>query len=144
MKYLLLPLLAAALASCAPSTPEARISANPSSYWKLSDSHQELVRQGRIENGMPPEAVELAWGRPSRRYDGQDGKTKTSRWDYAGSKAVYSTRYYGGYGYGPYGRYGRYGPRYAYGLGPEVDFVPYRRASVWFRNDRVTKWERSR
>lgn len=141
MKPALLLLVAGLLASCAPSTPETRIAANPAKYEKLSSKHRELIRQGKIDTGMPSDAVALAWGSPSRRYEGGDGNARTSRWDYAGSKPIYTTGWYGGYGrYGPYGRYGRYG----YAVAPEVTFVPYRRASVWFRNDRVSKWERVR
>lgn len=137
MKWLLLLLPALLFASCAPTTPDDRIAANPSKYEPLSSKHKQLVREGRIDTGMPPDAVELAWGRPSRRYEGDDGQARTARWDYAGSRPVVTNQFYGGYTYGRYRRYG-------YAFGPEVTYVPYRRASVWFRNDRVTKWEESR
>ena len=140
MKLALLLLVAGLLASCAPSTPETRIAANPAKYENLSSKHQQLVRQGKIDTGMPPDAVALAWGPPNRRYEGGDGDTNTSRWDYTGSKPVYNTSFYGGYGYGRYGRRGRYG----YAVAPEVTYVPYRKASVWFRDERVSQWERVR
>lgn len=140
MKYVISAVLAGLVACCAPSPPAERIAANPAKYENLSARQQELVREGRIDTGMPPDAVLLAWGSPSRRYDGGDGGTRTSRWDYAGSRPVYTTGWYGGYRYGGYGRYGRY----AWSVAPEVTFIPYRRASVWFRNDRVSKWERVR
>ena len=144
MKSLLpVALGSALLLACSPTTPEARIAENPSIYWKLSDSHQELVRQGRIDRGMSPDAVYLAWGRPSRAYEGEDGSRSTLRWDYDGSRPVYSTGFYGGYGYGRYGYYGRY-PYYGYAIAPQVDYIPYRRATVWFEDRRVTKWERVR
>lgn len=137
MKSALFALVAVLLASCAPSTPATRIAANPAKYEKLSPKHQELVRQGRIDTGMTPDAVALAWGSPSQRFDGHDGKARTSRWDYSGSRPVYSSSWYGGYRYGYYSRY-------AWSIAPEVTFIPYRRASVWFRNDRVSKWEQVR
>lgn len=138
MKVFVLPLIAAVLASCAPTTPEARIAANLASFQQLDRKHQELVRQGRLDAGMPAEAVALAWGPPARRFDGQDGAATTSRWDYAGSRPIYTTGWYGGfYGYGYWGRH-------AWAAGPEVTFIPYRRASVWFRNERVTRWEQVR
>jgi hypothetical protein len=140
MRYLV-ALLALVLAACAPSTPEARIQADPNAYQALSSKQQNLVRQGRIEEGMPPSAVYLAWGRPSRDYMGEEGGTSTRVWDYAGAQPVYSTNYFGSYGYGRYGRYGR-SRYYGYDISPQVTYVPYRKATVWFRNDRVTKWER--
>jgi hypothetical protein len=139
MKLALITLSAALLASCAPSTPDARIAANPAAFQHLGAKHQELVRQGRIDTGMPTAAVALAWGAPDRRFDGSDGKATTSRWDYDGARPIYTTGMYGGYGYGYRGR-----DRYAYSLVPEVTYIPYRRASVWFRNDLVTRWESSR
>lgn len=144
MKALLPAALGALLlAACAPSTPQARIDASPALYQKLSDKHQALVRQGRIDRGMSPDAVYLAWGRPAREYEGSEGGVATRRWDYEGSRPVYSSSIYGGYGYG-YGWYGRRHPIYAYSVAPQVDYIPYRRATVWFRNDRVSKWERAR
>jgi hypothetical protein len=143
--------LAAALsvlvfASCAPSTPEARIAAQPAVFDRLPERHQQLVRQGRIDKGMGTDAVYLAWGSPSREYEGSENGAPTLRWDYAGSTPVYSNSFYGGWGHGyGYGRYGRYGYPYSgYGFGQDVTYVPYRRATVLFRNGRVTSWERSR
>lgn len=146
MKFLAAPLLALAFASCVPSTPEARIAAQPALFDKLPDRQQELVRQGRIDKGMDTDAVYLAWGRPAREYEGNEGGAATLRWDYAGTTAVYSNQVYGYGGYGGYryGRYGRYGSPYGYGIGQEIAYVPYRRASVLFRNGRVASWERSR
>lgn len=149
MKPALVVALAAAsllAAACAPSTPTARIEANRPMYEKLSDAHQALVRQGQIDRGMSPDAVYLAWGRPSREYEGAEGRADTLRWDYDGSRPVYSTGFFGSYGYGYGGGYGYYGrrPYYGYALSPQVDYVPYRRATVWFRDRRVTKWERAR
>lgn len=139
-------LTALVFASCAPSTPDARIAAQPAIFDRLPAKHREMVRQGRIDKGMTTDAVYLAWGRPSREYEGSENGAATLRWDYAGSTPVYTNHFYGGYGYGyGYGRYGRYRyPYYGYGFGPEVTYVPYRRASVLFRNGRVTSWERSR
>jgi hypothetical protein len=145
MRLLPLPGLAACLlASCAPSTPDARIQANPALFNSLPASEQALVQQGKIDIGMPPQAVYLAWGKASLEYSGSDDSGNTLRWDYAGSQPVYINNYYGGYGYGRIGPYGRVYPGYAYGVAPQVEYVPYRRATVWFTNDRVTKWERSR
>jgi hypothetical protein len=135
--------LALALVSCVPSTPEARIAAQPALFDQLPDRQQELVRQGRIDKGMGTDAVYLAWGRPAREYEGSENGVATLRWDYAGTTPVYTNQFHGYGGY-RYGRYGRYGYPYGYGIGHEVTYLPYRRASVIFRNGRVTSWERTR
>jgi hypothetical protein len=132
--------------SCAPSTPEARIAAQPAMFQSLPAKHQNLVRQGQIDKGMTTDGVYLAWGKPSREYEGSENGGSTLRWDYSGSTPVYTNSFYGGWGYGyGYGPYGRYGyPYHGYGFGPEVTYVPYRRASVLFKGGRVSSWERSR
>jgi hypothetical protein len=138
---------ALALFSCAPSTPAARIAAQPALFETLPARQQELVSQGRIDKGMGTDAVYLAWGKPSREYEGGENGAATLRWDYNGTTAVYNTGYYGDFGYGHgYGRYGRYGriPYYGIGVTPEVTYLPYRRATVLFRGGRVSSWEKVR
>lgn len=133
------------LVSCVPSTPQARIERNPEKYAALSGKHKDLVQQGQIARGMPSDGVYLAWGSPSRVYQGSKRGQDTERWDYAGSRPVYTTGFYGSYAYGPYYPYGRH--RYSglgFGVGPEVTYIPYRVASVWFLNSRVDSWERAR
>lgn len=128
--------------SCVPSTPQTRIQREPAKFEALPAKHRSLVENGQISRGMPPDAVYLAWGRPSRVFQGsKDGKL-TERWDYAGSRPVYTTSFYGSYGryHDPYHRHGYYG----FGMGPEVAYIPYRIASVWFIDGRVDGWERSR
>lgn len=138
-----LALLALALlTSCVPTTPEARIEQNPEKFWKLSDSEQALVRKGEIRRGMNPDAVYYAWGKPAREFVIADEKATTIRWDYTGSTPVYSTNVYGGYYGGGY--YSRRYPRYGYNVGQQVTYIPYQKAAVWFRDNRVTKWESSR
>lgn len=144
MKHLLsVAITVTLLASCAPTTPEARITAQTARFDALPPKHQELVREGRIDRGMSPDAVYFAWGTPSREYEGSDGGTATMRWDYAGLSPVYTNHFYGGFGYGRYGRYGRAYP-IGYAFGPEVSYVPYRRATVLFRGGRVASWEQNR
>lgn len=137
----LFPLLV--LASCVPSTPQARIQQSPQKFEALGEKHRSLVQRGEITRGMPMDAVYLAWGAPSATFQGsKDGRT-SERWDYASSRPVTVTGFYGGYyGYGPYGRHG-YGD-YGFGFGPEVAYVPYRVATVWFVDSRVDSWERAR
>lgn len=128
--------------SCAPQTPEYRISQSPATYERLSEKHKELVRKGEIAKGMDKGAVALAWGNPSDQADGlRDGK-RMERWDYTGTKPIVTNSFYGGYGYGHYGPY-----RYSglgTGFGPQVTYLPYSKASVWFVGGRVDEWQRSR
>ena len=145
MKKLLIALLAGlAFSSCVPSTPQARIAQNPQVFAALPKKDQRLVEQGQVARGMSPNAVMLAWGYPSRRFEGFKDTKRTERWDYASTLPVYTSTFYGGYGYGhgPYGRHHYSG--YGYGFGPEVAYIPYRIASVWFVNSRVDSWERLR
>jgi len=136
------------IASCAPSTPQTRIQENPGAFQKLTTRDQSLVQEGKLRQGMTPAAVELAWGKPSARYEGSNSGKITERWDYTGTKPVYTNSFYGNYGfgyggyYGPYGRYGRhYYPYSSFGFGPEVVYAPYKKASVLFRDNRVDSWE---
>ena len=118
MKKLLTALLAGlAFSSCVPSTPQARIAQNPQVFAALPKKDQSLVERGQVARGMSPDAVMLAWGYPSRRFEGSKDSKRTERWDYAGSRPVYTSTFYGGYGYG----YGRWG----YGGGMSTTHVNY-------------------
>lgn len=133
------------LASCVPSTPQARIQQSPGKFEALGEKHRALVERGEITRGMTMDAVYLAWGSPSATFQGSKNGRTTERWDYASSRPVTVTTFHGGYygyGYGPYGRRGY--DDLAFGFGPEVAYVPYRVASVWFVDSRVDSWERAR
>lgn len=142
----LFALLAASLliGACAPSTPQARIEANPEKFARLTTTQKSLVQEGKIARGMPKDGVLIAWGTPASRFEGYENRRSTERWSYAGSRPVYTTGFYGGYydywGYGYGRRYSPYGYRFA--VAPEVVYVPYTRATVTFVNDRVDSWER--
>lgn len=142
MKTLTAAILATALAaSCAPYTPQSRIQEQPGKFAALPPSHQQLVREGKLTQGMGPDAVELAWGEPSRRYHGSREGKSLARWDYLGSRPVTVSNFHGSHmpGWGPYGH------RYPiHGLGPDIAYVPYREASVWFVEGRVDAWESAR
>lgn len=145
MKPTLTALLAGLVfASCAPSTPQTRITKSPETFAALNKKEQSLVQQGQISNGMPPDAVLLAWGPPDRRFEGSKNSKRTERWDYSTLRPVYPIGHFG-YGYGSY--YGPYGRHIHSNLGfvsSEVAYIPERTASVWFVNDRVDSWERVR
>lgn len=129
--------------SCAPTTPEARIEKYPEHYARLGTKEKAQARTGRLSRGMSKDGVFIAWGPPSSSYLGnKDGKS-SERWDYTGSRPVYTTSFFGGFGYWPYGYRHPYS-YYGAGVGPEVTYIPYTRASVWFVNDRVDSWEQIR
>lgn len=114
----------------------------PAAYERLSDREKELVRNGEIAKGMDKEAVALAWGSPSGRVDGLRNGKPMELWDYQGTKPVVTHNFYGGYGRGGYGHY-RYSG-FGAGFGPDISYLPYRKASVWFLHGRVDEWERVR
>ena len=136
------------LASCVPTTPQSRIAESPRQYAALSTKHQVLVQQGQLARGMSPDAVYLAWGRPSSTFQGSRNGQLSERWDYVGSAPVAVTSFYGGYGYGGFGGRGYHG-HHGYssigmGFGPELAYVPYRIGSVLFIDHRVDSWERAK
>ena len=128
--------------SCAPSTPQKRIQERPQDYAKLSEKHKELVSKGEIAKGMTKDAVFLAWGRPAAQVEGLRNGKFSERWDYEGRYPVTRHHFFGGYTSGSFGPYGYSG--YRAGFGPEITYVPYRKASVWFVGGRVDEWERQR
>ena len=126
--------------SCAPSTPAARIAERPMAFEKLSNDQKELVQRGEIAKGMDMSAVALAWGEPSNRVEGFNGKERMERWGYNDAQPVITNTFYSGYRYGSYGPY-RYSGVGA-GFGPEITYIPYRKSTVWFIGGKVSEWER--
>lgn len=143
MRHLLIAISAGLLfASCAPSTPLARIQRQPEKFEALSAQHRELVERGQIDRGMSQDAVYIAWGSPSSVFQGSNNGRPTERWDYAGSRPVFTNTFRGSYG-----RFHRSCWRGGYsgiGWGPEVVHIPYRIGSVWFIDNQVDSWERAR
>jgi hypothetical protein len=139
---LILCLLVGFMASCAPSTPLKRIQERTQAYAKLSEKHKELVSRGEITKGMSKDAVFIAWGNPASQAEGQRNGKFSERWDYEGRQPVVQHHFFGGYTTGGYGPYGYSG--YNAGFGPEVTYIPYVRASVWFVKGRVDEWVRER
>lgn len=142
--YTTLSLAASALLlnSCGSITPMDRIAENPAAYQALTPAQQTLVREGKIEAGMPPQAVYIAWGNPAASpIEGyKDGKNYT-RWVYSQLEPVYTTpAFWGGpyWGPGPYGRRRYYGGFYT---GTDVTYIPRNVANVLFENGKVVSWE---
>ncbi len=145
---LILPLLAFLAVSCSSSTPTGRIEKNSQIFNDLSARHQALVESGKIEDGMRPDAVYLAWGNPAAKTEGQDRGRTFEKWTYTGITPVYHQSIYGGHGFGYGSRYGRYGHGRGFSpygsFGTEVSYVPYRSAWVKFQNGRVESWQRGK
>lgn len=149
MKQLTLPLLFVSFlfVACVPNTPERRIAKNSVAFQALTPKQQEHVRQGEVSRGMPPEAVMMAWGAPSRRYSGSKDGVHTQRWDYMGTQAVFTNQVGWGPGFGPgwgrgWGWGGAWGPWGDPFFGPDVAYIPYRRATIVFKNQKVDSWEK--
>lgn len=134
--------VAMSLASCAPTTPVGRIEANPHMFDSLPMKQRDDVREGRISRGMSHDAVFLAWGRPSRVVEIMRPDGPAVRWDYTGTRPVHANQGSRWNDCWPYRRCRSTWP--GYGLGPDVVYVPYHRASVWFINDKVDSWENER
>lgn len=135
------PLIAIALflAACAPSTPLTRIEKNHGMFAALPAKHQDLVEQGKIVKGMSQNAVYLALGEPSRKFQSVGNSKFSERWDYVKHEPHVTTSFGFGYGFG--GHY--YDPYSSFALGPEIYYTPYLSASVFFRHNKVTAYETS-
>jgi len=142
--------LCAFVAAC--STVESRIEANPRIYASLSPDAQVLVRQGAIREGMPKEAVFLAWGHPDSVRSGSRTGRPFEAWVYTTTQSQFVSGYYPTFDRFGYYRYGGYWPYWPYhgGFYPGDPFigqivyheVPYKVA--FFEGDRCTGWEYAR
>ncbi len=144
-KTLLLTLSTAALAliapSCAPATPQTRISKNPELYNKLPASQKTLAEQGQIKRGMSKDAVFIAWGNPAQRITGSKNGKLYEKWIYTHSTPVYSTGFGPRIGYGGWGSGGWRGGYYGIGVSPRVHYVQRPSGFVNFNQyGKVTDW----
>jgi hypothetical protein len=154
MKILLLSLLAFLAVSCGSNTPTTRIEKNPKIFRALNISQQSLVEVGKIENGMSPAAVFLAWGSPDRQSEGQEDKKRYEQWVYNSLSPVVVQSAWGGWGGGGWGgggfrRGGLAGPGWGpwgwnQGIGTDVAFVPTPSSWVKFIDGRVESWQQGR
>lgn len=128
---------------CATVPPmESRIARNPEMFGSLPESHQELVRQGRVKEGMSQDAVYLAWGRADEvRNSSRKGKALET-WIYLGTEVIrrHTVGYGYGFGYGYCHGYGYGGPMF----GVDYDYRNYVIARVDFDKGKVVYWEWNR
>lgn len=133
--------VALALTGCARSTIETRKKERYGAYESLKPEFQDLVNQGRIEVGMPRDAVYIAWGEPSETITSQSAAGTLETWVYIGTRL----ESHGYWTYGPRYGYYRRGHRYGYGV-PYFDHayypVNYTAAEVLMEKDLVKSWRR--
>lgn len=131
------------LPACASKSPaDRRIQKNPEYYGGLTTEERNLVRQGRVKEGMSEDAVFLAWGRPDRVRSGSRQGTQTKTWLYTRHDPVPYTSVGLGGVIGSRGRVAIH-PSIGYGIGSR-DFAPVVERKVEFREGKVVAWERNR
>ncbi len=119
------------LISCS-STPQSRIEENPMMYNQLPSEYKNAVREGRIEKGMPPEAVFLAWGKPYSISEKEDAHSKSLIWYYATRRFLRHSSY----DYDPI-----YYPYYFYSPEPGC-YIIDPEGYVQFIDNKVVSWEK--
>jgi hypothetical protein len=106
LRALTLCLSASALILPGCSTTESRISDHPEIFQTLSANDQELVKVGKIREGMGQNAVWLAWGAPDQKATGVARGKPVETWIY--NEYTYANAPYP-YPYGPFGYGGYFG-----------------------------------
>lgn len=155
--FLLFPLLAVCAVSCSTNTPQTRIEKNPRIFDSLNTADQALVEVGKIQNGMTPPAVFLAWGPPDGRAEGEKEGERFEQWVYQSLSPVVVQSTWGGWGpgwgpgwgYGGWRRGGLAGPGWGpwgwnNGIATDIAFIPETSSWVKFVNNRVESWQRGR
>lgn len=130
-------LAALSLSACQSATPATRIAQNQAIFRSLPADQQTLVSQGRICEGMGPDAVFLAWGRPDNPpFTGQKDGKSVVRWEYTTMEPVMVMNNWAPLYRGPYGIYDPY-----YYNQASTAYVPRKAAFVEFVNGKVSSWE---
>ena len=70
-------------AGCA--SPKYRIRRHQAAFDSYPPAVQKEIREGQVEVGFTPEQVEMALGRPDRRYDRKTAAAAQDVWAYGGS-----------------------------------------------------------
>ena len=140
--------------SCSSHTPQSRIEKNPGIYRSLKTAEKALVEVGKIQNGMSPPAVFLAWGAPDGRAEGQKDGDRYEQWVYRSLSPVVVNSGWGGLGGGGWGpgwgggwqRGGLGGAGWGpwgwnNGFATDVVFIPRTSSWVKFVDNRVESWQ---
>lgn len=123
------------LVGCA-STPEKRIAANPEIFEALSEDQQNIVRQGHIDVGFTPEAVQLALGKPDEVVKRRTSDGEEVSWIFKGFRVQFETVH--GFGGRAYSRFHLHRSFHTETISRREAFV---RARVHFINDEVVAVE---
>ncbi|GAB4241177.1 MAG: hypothetical protein OHK005_03960 [Candidatus Methylacidiphilales bacterium] len=75
------------------STPQTRAREKEAAFASLKPAQQQLVLQGKIEEGMSPEAVYIALGRPARVTEARLERRSLTRWIYGRTSTQYLPSY---------------------------------------------------
>lgn len=150
MKFLpFLSLATLFMVSCSSNTPQSRIQKNPKIYRSLKTAEQALVEVGKIQNGMSPAAVFLAWGPPDAKSEGESKGKRYEQWVYQSLSPVVVQNAWGGWG-GGWGRGWGRGPFIGPGWGPwgwnggfgtDIAYIPRTSSWVKFVNNRADSWQ---
>jgi hypothetical protein len=136
LSYLMLAAVAFGMTAC--STVSSRIRENPQAFYGLHPDDRTRVERGMIREGMPKEAVYIAWGNPDSVRKGAYKGRSHETWIYYGTSSYPVDRY----SYYPHrhGRYHYYAPIY------DPIYVPYRYylKSATFVDGRVVAWDAPR
>ncbi|HEX8679122.1 MAG TPA: hypothetical protein VF683_04145 [Chthoniobacterales bacterium] len=143
------------LAGC--TTIDTRIAERQEAFRSMSPADQALVQQGKVREGMPKDAVYIAWGPPSQRIPGRNRGQVVETWVYDATAAgdyypggfYYGGRYGYGLGYGHFGsyrhRFGRrhyfYDPFYDPFFYNSANIVRYPERTISFQNGRVIAFQ---
>src|SRR5687768_12722035 len=86
MRLFVLPsVLALLVTGCATSTIESRKQERYSAYSNLPVDGRNLVDEGKIQIGMPMDAVYIAWGKPAQVLEQQTPAGTMVTWLYHGT-----------------------------------------------------------
>jgi hypothetical protein len=85
MRLALCALVALIVAGCATSSVQSRRQERLSAYSALSPELKALVDQGRIQVGMPMDAVYIAWGKPAQVLRSETPAGAQTVWLYEGA-----------------------------------------------------------
>lgn len=139
MRYFFLLIALVVLTGC--STVESRIKERPETYNNLSAKQKNLVSAGEVSEGMRPDAVYLAWGKPDQVFNGTERGDNVEEWIYEASRSEVSSRYR------PqpiiYNRGGRYYGGWDYVFEPVIISHPYPYKSIRFENGKAVAWRRT-
>ncbi len=88
LQLLLSAIVLAAFTGC--STPGSRIKSNQEAFNALSPQAQANIRAGVVEVGYTPAMVEMALGKPDRRYTRTTESGQTEVWAYRDKGPAFS------------------------------------------------------